>query len=124
MPNHVRFFSIMVDDDVRARKFYETVFGWTFEDWGPPGFYLIRGAGLEGSLHKRQEPLTGTGYRAFEVTVGVDSIDAVARKIVPAGGTITMAKMRIETVGTLLYMDDPEGNRVGVMQYDADYGTS
>ena len=124
MSNHVRFFSIMTDDTDRAMTFYTAVFGWTFEDWGPPGFYLIRGAGLEGSLHKRQEPLTGTGFRAFEVTVGVDSIDAIEKKIVPAGGVITMPKMRIETVGTLLYMNDTEGNRVGVMQYDATYGAS
>src|ERR1700750_3362090 len=61
MPNHVRFFSIMADDVSRARKFYETLFGWTFEDWGPPGFYLIRGAGIEGSLHARQGPPTGNG---------------------------------------------------------------
>jgi predicted enzyme related to lactoylglutathione lyase len=121
MPNHVRVFSIMTDDTPRARKFYEAVFGWTFEPWGPPGFYLIRGAGLEGSMHQRQEPLTGTGYRAFEITVGVESIDAIEKKIVPAGGTITMPKMRIETVGTLLYLNDTEGNRVGVMQYDAAY---
>jgi hypothetical protein len=118
MPNHVRFFSIMADDVARARKFYETVFGWTFEDWGPPGFYLIRGAGLEGSLHARQEALTGTGYRAFEITVGVDDVDEIARRIAAAGGTITMPKMRIETVGELLYFDDPEGNRVGAMKYD------
>ena len=121
MPNHVRFFSIMADDVARARKFYETLFGWIFEDWGPPGFYLIRGAGLEGSLHARQEPLTGTGYRAFEITVGVDSIADIEKRIAPAGGTITMPRMRIETVGELLYLNDPEGNRVGVMQYDEAY---
>ncbi len=121
MPNHVKFFSIMVDDDVRARKFYEAVFGWTFEDWGPPGFFLIRGAGLEGSLHKRQEPLTGTGFRAFEITVGVADVDDIARRVTAAGGTITMPKMRIETVGELIYFDDTEGNRVGAMTYDDAY---
>jgi len=121
MPSHVKFFSIMVDDDVRARRFYQAVFGWTFEDWGPPGFYLIRGAGLEGSLHKRQEPLTGTGFRAFEVTVGVDDVDDIAARVTKAGGTITMPKMRIETVGELIYFNDTEGNRVGAMKYDAAY---
>ena len=120
MPNHVRFFSIMVDDDrPRPPDLYEAVFGWTFEDWGPPGFYMIRGAGIEGSIHKRQEPLTGTGFRAFEVTVGVDDVDVIAAKVTKAGGTITMPKMRIETVGELIYFDDTEGNRVGVMKYDA-----
>ncbi len=119
MPNHVRFFSIMVDDDARARRFYESVFGWTFEPWGPPGFFLIRGAGLEGSLHTRREPLTGTGYRAYEITVGVDDVDDIARKVTAAGGTVTMPKMRLPTVGELIYFDDPEGNRVGAMKYDS-----
>ena len=41
MPNNSRFFAINADDVPRARKFYETVFGWSFEPWGPPGFYLI-----------------------------------------------------------------------------------
>ncbi len=121
MSNHVRFFAITADDVERARKFYEAAFGWTFEDWGPPGFFLIRGAGLEGSLHTRQEKLTGTGYRAFEITVGVDDVDAIAARVVKAGGVVTMPKMRIETVGSLIYFNDTEANRVGAMTYDAAY---
>ena len=60
----------------------------------------------------------GSGFRAFECTIGVDSIDEIEPKIVPAGGVITQARMHIPTVGTLLYCNDTEGNRVGVMQYD------
>jgi len=29
-----------------------------------------------------------------------------------------MEKMPIPTVGTVIYFDDPEGNRVGAMKYD------
>jgi len=29
-----------------------------------------------------------------------------------------MQKSRIETVGTLVYFEDTEGNRVGAMKYD------
>ena len=117
MPNHLRFFSIMADDLERARRFYEAVFGWTFEDWGPPDFFLIRGAGSAGSLQKRQEPLTGSGFRAFECTIGVDDVDEIAKRVERAGGKVTMRKMRIETVGDLIYFDDTEGNRVGAMMY-------
>jgi len=39
--------------------------------------------------------------------------------VVAAGGTVTMPKMRIETVGELIYFDDTERNRVGAMKYDA-----
>ena len=50
MPNKVSFFAINADDVPRARQFYTTVFGWSFEPWGPPGFYLIStGAEPDGS---------------------------------------------------------------------------
>ena len=118
MPNHVRFFAITAADVGRARKFYEAVFGWTFEDWGPPGFYLIHGAGLAGALQERHEPLVGTHPRSFEITVGVDDIDDIAHKVVAAGGAIVMQKSHIDTVGTLIHFTDTEGNRMGAMRYD------
>jgi predicted enzyme related to lactoylglutathione lyase len=120
MTNTVRFFAITADDVERARKFYEAVFGWTFEDWGPPGFYIIHGAGLPGALQERHEPITGTHPRSFELTVGVDDIDDIARKAVAAGGIIVMEKSHIETVGTLIHFTDTEGNRMGAMKYDSD----
>jgi hypothetical protein len=42
MPATFRHFSINADDVQRAKGFYEAVFGWTFEPWGPPDFYLLR----------------------------------------------------------------------------------
>jgi predicted enzyme related to lactoylglutathione lyase len=117
MANHLRFFAITADDVERARKFYEQVFGWTFADWGPPDFYLIQGAGTQGALQKRREKLTGSGFRAFECTISVDDVDEIARRVERAGGKITMQKMRIETVGDLIWFDDTEGNRVGAMKY-------
>jgi uncharacterized protein len=41
MPNNVASFAIHATDVQRARRFYEAVFGWQFEPWGPPDFYLI-----------------------------------------------------------------------------------
>ena len=119
MANHVRFFAIAADDVERARLFYGRVFGWMFEDWGPPGFYLIHGAGLLGALQSRDAPPTGTGLRGFEMTIGVDDVDATAAAVEAAGGKVVMQKFRIETVGDLIYFEDSEGNRVGAMQYFA-----
>jgi catechol 2,3-dioxygenase-like lactoylglutathione lyase family enzyme len=81
MTNTVRFFAITADDVERARKFYEAVFGWTFEDWGPPGFYLIHGAAMEGALQGRHEPIMGDHPRSFELTVGVDDLDDIKRRV-------------------------------------------
>jgi predicted enzyme related to lactoylglutathione lyase len=118
MPNKFAFFAITCDDVERARKFYEAVFGWTFEDWGPPDFYIIHGAGMPGAIQKRHEPIVGTHPRSFEISIGVDDVDAIAAKVVAAGGAIVMQKVHLDTVGTLIHFTDTEGNRVGAMQYD------
>ena len=117
MPGTVRHFAIHTDDTDRAMAFYGAVFGWTFEAWGPPGFYLIHGAGLEGAIHKRQTPLTGEGLRTFEVTVGVDDLEATRAAVIANGGTITLEPYTIEGVGTLIWIEDTERNRVGAMRY-------
>jgi predicted enzyme related to lactoylglutathione lyase len=126
MPNNVRHFAIGADDVERARRFYEAVFGWRFEAWGPPGFYLIRTGtdadpGLGGALQGRREPPTGAGLNGFECTIGVDDVDATRTAVLAHGGKITMERFRIETVGDLIFFEDTEGNRVGAMQYDAQH---
>lgn len=126
MANNLRHFSINADDVPRARIFYERAFGWRFEPWGPPNFYLIKtGAeddpGLEGSLQGRREIVSGKPMFGFECTLGVDSIDDTVAAIEANGGKIVMPKFYIPTVGTLIFFEDTEGNVVGAMQYDPEY---
>ena len=45
--NNVLHFAIHADDLERAREFYEQVFGWRFEDWGPPDFYRVHTGSAE-----------------------------------------------------------------------------
>ena len=123
MPANLASFAIHVDDVDHARTFYEAVFGWTFEAWGPPGFYLIRtgddaSPGIQGIMHRRQEPRTGTGLNGFEPTFAVDDVDAVARAVEANGGTITFPAGPIPTVGVLLRFLDPSGNDIGAMKYE------
>jgi uncharacterized protein len=119
MPAQIRHFAIHADDVQRARAFYETVFGWRFEPWGPPDFYQIHDAGpVVGALQQRSDPLTGEGMRGFEITIGVDDLSAAMASIEAAGGRMTTPRYRIEGVGELVYFEDTEGNRVGAMKYD------
>jgi hypothetical protein len=123
MPNNLSRFSIHCDDVSRARRFYEQVFGWRFEPWGPPEFYLIhtgdeKDPGVGGLMHKRQAAVTGTGMIGFECTIGVDNIDQIIRAIEANGGKIAMSKFHIPTVGSGVYFNDTEGNYVGAMQYE------
>lgn len=119
-PTPLRHFAINADDVQRAKGFYESVFGWTFEAWGPPDFYQIKGAGVGfgGALQGRRELTPGARMLGFEATMGVDDIDATIAAVEAAGGKIVMRPSHIETVGTLIYFEDTEGNLVGAMKYD------
>ena len=97
MPNNLASFAIHVDDVDRARGFYEAVFGWEFEPWGPPGFYLIHTGtaddpGIQGLLHARSEPRTGGGLNGFEPTFAVADADAIAAAVERHGGKVTFPK--------------------------------
>jgi hypothetical protein len=121
MPSTLRHLAINADDVQRAKAFYEGVFGWRFEPWGPPEYYQARQAG-EGfimALQSRRELKPGTRMAGFEATMAVPDIAAATRAIESAGGRIVSTQVYIEGVGKLAYFEDPEGNIVGVMQYDA-----
>jgi uncharacterized protein len=120
--NHLAYFLIYCDDVERGKRFYEGVFGWKIEPWGPPGYYLIfpnwPDKSMTGALYARPSPLTGTGTRGFECTFSVAELDGIATAVVANGGTIDVLEHRIEGVGNLFYFIDTEGNRVGAMKYD------
>jgi predicted enzyme related to lactoylglutathione lyase len=123
MSNDISFFAINADDVTRARRFYETVFKWGFEPWGPPGFYLIEtGKGqptpVRGGLQERRELASGQKMVGFECTISVADIDATLRAIEANGGRIAAPKFHIPSVGTVAYFFDTEGNVAGVIQPD------
>jgi predicted enzyme related to lactoylglutathione lyase len=123
MPANLASFAIHVDDTDRAAAFYEAVFGWRFEPWGPPGFYLVHtgtdeAPGVMGLMHQRHEPRTGAGLNGFDCTFAIEDIDAVAAAVEANGGTVTMPKSHIPTVGTLIRFLDTEGNAVAAMRYE------
>src|SRR4249920_4250119 len=100
MPNNIDFFAINADDVPRARKFYEAVFGWGFEPWGPPNFYLIE-TGQEpitpvrGALQERRELARDQKMIGFECTISVENIDRTIRAIEANGGRMAAPKFHI-----------------------------
>jgi uncharacterized protein len=125
MSNRISHFAINADDLDASRDFYERVFGWGFEAWGPPGFYKVdTGAddGVQGALQQRRDLLPGRPATGPEVTFGVEDVDATARAVLAAGGTILMERFTISGVGHLVFFADPAGNAIGAMEYDATAG--
>jgi uncharacterized protein len=125
MPNNLAFFAIHADDVARARKFYEKVFQWKFDAWGPPGFFTINTGGetdVCGALQQRHEIIPGEKINGLECTFDVKDIDATAKAIVANGGTIIMPKCEIPTIGWLIKIKDPEGNILCIKQPATKHG--
>ena len=117
MTNDVVHFAIHAHDCQRAKAFYEQAFGWTFEPFGPPNFWLITTSpgALKGALQERRTPVSGEGMIGFECSIAVDDVQAAAKAVEASGGTVTLQPFEIEGVGTLVMFADTEGNVVGAM---------
>jgi len=123
MTNLISFFAINADDVSRARTFYERVFDWNCEPWGPPDFYLIRtGKGPEasvgGGLQARRELVPNQKMVGYECTIDIPNIDQAIRDIETHGGRLAAPKFYIPGVGTIAYFFDTEGNVAGIRQPD------
>jgi len=119
--NNLVFFAIHADDLAKAQRFYERVFGWKFEPWGPPGFLLIetgdkKNPGVQGALQKRHQLIPGQQFTGYECTIGVEDIDATEKAVLANGGKVILPKCEIPTVGHLIKIQDTDGNVVCVKQ--------
>jgi uncharacterized protein len=123
MPNNLAHFAINADDTARACRFYENVFGWQFQAWGPPDFFQISTGDktsppVQGALQKRREIVPGAHMIGYECSFSVADVDAVAAAVEASGGTIVMPKVAIPGVGQLIFFEDTEGNIAGAIQFD------
>jgi predicted enzyme related to lactoylglutathione lyase len=120
MGANLHHFTINADDVEEARRFYEVVFGWEFQAWGPPEFYVVRtgDGGIEGAVQRRREIVPGERIVTLEGTFAVDDVDEVAKAVVTNGGCIIMEKTTIVGVGDLIWFQDSSGNTLGAMRYE------
>lgn len=120
--NHLAHFAIHADNVERARRFYEAVFGWTFNAYGQPGFYQVStGTHTEapmGAIQERYPLPQGEVMRGFECTISVPDVDETLAKVVAQGGTLVLEKCVIPGVGWLFKFTDTEGNLVVAMEYN------
>lgn len=128
MANSVVHFEIFASDVKRARTFYEETFGWTFESWGPPDFFLITTGPKEdsgithGALAKRDEGVPEHPMRTIRLTIAVLSITEAVAAIERAGGRMLSSVAEIPHVGHVAEFADTEGNISCVMQHHPDTG--
>jgi len=114
-PNHI---GIYIDDIDRAKNFYNELFGWEFNSYGPSDFLQIKsGEELIGALQSRKYSPIKDKVIGFECTIAVENIEKTEASIVSSGGKVLLSKTEIPQVGWIIKFLDTEGNIVCAMQY-------
>ena len=114
-------FEIPAKNLKRAKKFYETAFGWKInkyqnnyfmaytapvdKNWMPTKAGAINGA-LQKSSNKR-----------VRLTVQVKDVKKAIKTVEKAGGKLVHPILKIEDMLLMAVMRDTEGNEVGLAQY-------
>jgi len=126
MPNQLSHFAIHADDLERARKFYGSIFGWTFKGldaFGVPmsDFCQIvpdASGNHIGAIQARKFNVAPERVIGYECSFAVADLDAVARAVEANGGKIVMKKSAIPGVGWIVKFLDTEGNLACAVQSD------
>ena len=119
-------FEIPADDLARAKKFYQ-IFDWQMEEWpmGNDQVYTgIRTVEVDPNTHLPKEPGAINGglvkrdefIKTPQVTINVPSIDEYVEKVKTAGGQVVRPKILIEGGGYYAYVNDTEGNLLGLWE--------
>ncbi len=114
-------------DPERARAFYAGVIGWipkmvAQDDMARPpapgekGYTLFMMRGQEVAGAEQIEPDDLTGLRqGWSTYVQVDDVDETLRKVATLGGKTTQQAVDVPGVGRFAVIEDPEGNRLGLV---------
>jgi predicted enzyme related to lactoylglutathione lyase len=104
--NYIEFTSTDIE---RSKQFYATVFGWSFEDWGPEYIsFSAASAGIDGGFMKGEAKRGGP-----LVVLYASDLAATEKAIVDAGGTITVPTFAFPG-GHRFHFSDNAGNELAV----------
>ncbi len=116
----IAHFDLPADDLERAKKFYEKLFDWKFNQVpGPMPYYLIETAdlggnpGVGGGMGKRGAP----DQRIMNY-FGVSSVEESIAKVEKLGGKIIMPRTAVPGWGYLAICIDTENNTFGLWEED------
>lgn len=107
------WYDVMTTDTKAAESFYRAVMGWDARDSGMPGIsytLLNMGPAMVGGLMPIPEDARRAGVRpAWMGYVGVNDVDAYAKRVKTAGGAIHRDPEDIPGIGRFAVAGDPDG---------------
>ena len=109
MPHPVVHFEIGCKDSAKTQEFYKKLFEWKIDAMGPAAMIAAESGGITGHI-------TALGHEPERYTifyVQVDDVAAYLEKAKALGAKTLVPPVDIPT-GTFAWMQDPEGNTVGL----------
>jgi predicted enzyme related to lactoylglutathione lyase len=103
----VDYVELSIADGSKSKAFYETAFGWSFQDYGPEYVAFHDGERDAGGMRvesKRSPPL---------VILYADDLEAVRARVIEAGGRVHGAD-HVFPGGRRFHFVDPDGNELAV----------
>ena len=105
----IDYIEIPVTDLGKARAFFEELFGWTFQEWGPE--YLSFNDGrLDGGFRRSDEPAPATGVLLVFYS---EDLERDVARVQELGGTISQAIFDFPG-GRRFHFVDPVGTEFAV----------
>ncbi|MGI9201535.1 MAG: VOC family protein [Woeseiaceae bacterium] len=112
--NRIDYLEIPVSDPAKARAFFEAMFGWEFQEWGPD--YLSFNDGrFDGGICRSAEPGHGRGVLLVFYS---DDLQRDLDKVKQLGGTITKDIFEFPG-GSRFQFLDPTGNEYAIWKESA-----
>ena len=119
-------FEIPVDDQLRAKEFYASVFDWEMNDADMGGGVVYTTAmtvATDESMQPKEPGAINGGIMkrssdtpAPVITIQVASIDEALKKIEAGGGRTVQPRTEIPNMGAFGYFKDSEGNTLGLWE--------
>ena len=113
----IKYTTLIVKDMDESIKFYTNVMGFKIDsqyDLGPAGaITLLKGEG-ETMVEIIQNPVNEPGL--FSMGMDVEDLDTTLEELKAKGAKVTMEPTPI-TVGTLAFIEDPNGVRIALIQH-------
>ncbi len=113
MPAHekINYIEFPAKDMQATKTFFSTVFGWTFEDFGPD-YIAFSNQGIDGGFFKSELHSSTKNGSALTVFYSND-LDATLSKIQQSGGLIIQPIFSFPG-GRRFHFSDPNGNEFAV----------
>ncbi len=112
---------LLTTDVDGAKRFYQSLFGWTLED-DPMGgeaagmtYTVAKVAGKECAGIMRIPPEAEGMPPCWGLYVTVDDVDAAAAKTTEIGGKVLMPPRDIPKVGRFAVIQDPQGAYISII---------